>query len=84
MAGTVQPSGCLLVSSACHSVGGGRSVHSDVEQQEWLFRLCRRTALHLASYNGKTETAMALVKAGADVDGKANDGYCSRGCIVVT
>ncbi len=36
---------------------------------------CRRTALHLASFNGHTETAMALVKAGADVHCKENDGY---------
>ncbi len=37
--------------------------------------LCRRTALHYASSNGYTATAMALVKAGADVRCKANDGY---------
>ncbi len=47
----------------------------EVELQEWLFRLCRRTALHRASFNGKTETAVALVKAGADVNGKDKDGY---------
>ncbi len=34
----------------------------------------RRTALHLASEKGQTETAMALVAAGADVHSKRNDG----------
>ncbi len=46
--------------------------------------LCRRTALHLASLNGHTETEMALVKAGADVHGKDNDGYGCSGCIVAS
>jgi ankyrin repeat protein len=36
---------------------------------------CRQTALHWASNNGHTETAMALAKAGADVHCKDNDGY---------
>jgi hypothetical protein len=36
---------------------------------------CRVTALQVASVNGRTETAMALVKAGADVHCKTNDGY---------
>ena len=45
-----------------------------LELQEWLAWLCRRTALHLASDNGHTETAMALVKAGADVHCKNTDG----------
>ncbi len=40
--------------------------------------MCRRTALHFASEWGHTETAMALVKAGADVHCKANDGHGSR------
>jgi hypothetical protein len=44
---------------------------------------CRYTALHWASQNGKTETAMALVEAGADVRCKNNEGYGSRGCILV-
>ncbi len=52
---------------------GGRSVRSGVE--EWLFWLSRVTALHYASENGCTETAMALVKAGADVHCKDNEGY---------
>ncbi len=61
------------------TVLGGRSVHSGVERQECPFGLCRRTALHSASQNGHTETAMALVKAGADVHCKANDGCGSSG-----
>ncbi len=36
--------------------------------------LCRRTALHLTSYNGHTEIAMALAEAGADVHCKDNEG----------
>ncbi len=48
-----------------------------MELQEWLCWLCRSTALHSASYNGHTETAMALVKAGADVHCNGNDGYGS-------
>ncbi len=48
-----------------------------MELQKWLFRLCRRTALHVASSKGHTETAMALVNAGADVHCKTNDGYGS-------
>ena len=40
--------------------------------------LCRRTALHYASSKCHTEMAMALVKAGADVHCKANDGYGLR------
>jgi ankyrin repeat protein len=55
--------GCTLVSVGVPHVRGGRSV------------LCRLTALHYASQNGHTATALALVKAGADVHRKANDGY---------
>jgi hypothetical protein len=55
------------VSLGCRQCGCGRSVDSGVELQEWLFRLCRKKALHWASQNGHTETAMALVEAGADV-----------------
>jgi hypothetical protein len=55
-----------------------------LELQERLLRLCRRTALHSASLDGHTETAMALVKAGADALSKDNDGYGSRGCILVS
>ncbi len=39
---------------------------------------CRNTALHLALRYGHSETAMALVKAGADVHCKASAGYGSR------
>jgi hypothetical protein len=65
---------------------GGPSVDSGVALQEWLLRLCRWTALHSASLDGHTETAMALVEAGADVHCKDNDGYGygSRGCILVS
>ncbi len=58
--------------------GGGWSVDSGVELQEWPLRLCRWTALHWASQDGHTETAMALVEAGVDVHCKDNDGYGSR------
>ncbi len=70
------------MSLVCHSVGAdGPSTR--VELQEWLFWLGRRTALHWASSNGHTETALALVQAGADVHGKNSLGYGSRGCILV-
>jgi hypothetical protein len=59
------------------TVRGGRSVHSGVELQECRFWLCRWTALHLASLNGHTETAMELVEAGADVHCTDNRGYGS-------
>ncbi len=63
---------------------GGRSVDSGAELQEWLIWLCRRTALHDASANGRTETAMALAKTGADVHCKTNDGYGSSGFILLS
>ncbi len=44
---------------------------------------CRRTALHLASLNGHKELAVALLKAGADVHCKDNDGYGSLGCLLM-
>jgi hypothetical protein len=56
----------------------------ELELQEWPLRLCRRTAVHSASQEGHTETAMALVKAGADVHCKTNDGYSSRVCLLVS
>ncbi len=37
--------------------------------------LCRWAALHLASQEGQTETAKALVAAGADVHCEDNFGY---------
>jgi hypothetical protein len=46
-----------------------------VELKECLFWLCRNTALHRASENGHTETAMALVTAGADVHCTTNRSY---------
>ncbi len=63
---------------------GGRSVHSGRSCMSGCFACCRRTALHWASENGCTETAMALVKVGADVHCKANNGYGFSGCIVVS
>ncbi len=48
--------------------------------------LCRDTALHGASKNGHTETALALVKAGADVHYRNRSGYGFSGlrpCVVV-
>jgi hypothetical protein len=69
--------GCILVSLGCRQCGGGRSVDSGVELQEWLVRPCRDTALHDASCNGHTETAMALVRAGADVHCKNINRYSS-------
>ncbi len=58
----------------------GRTVRPlGVELQECLFWLCRMTALHWAALHGHTETAMALVKAGADMHCKNNEGYGSSG-----
>ncbi len=51
---------------------------------EWLLWLCRWTVLHYASQNGHTATALALVKAGADVHCNCNNGYGSPGCILVS
>jgi hypothetical protein len=74
--GTVQPSGCILVSLVCRSAGAA-GPSNRVWLQEWLFWLCSRTALHVASDTGHPETAMALVKAGADVHCKDKYGYGS-------
>ncbi len=61
----------------CHIAG--RTVRPlGVKLQVCVLRLCRRTGLHYASQNGRTEMALALVKMGADVHGKTNDGYGSR------
>ncbi len=38
----------------------------------------------MASLKGHTETAMALIKAGADVRCKDYEGYTSLACILVT
>ncbi len=46
--------------------------------------LCRRTALHWASEPWFPETSRALVKAGADVHCKDNDGYGCSGYITTT
>jgi hypothetical protein len=44
--------------------------------------LCSLTALHYALLNSQTETAVALVEAGADVGCTSNDGY-GWGCILL-
>ncbi len=44
--------------------------------------LCRLTALHIASENGHTETAQALVAAGADVHCEDDDGYGRGRCAI--
>jgi ankyrin repeat protein len=51
---------------------------ADCRRGTGMCLLCRRTALHLASLNGRTKTALTLVKAGADVHCKAYDGYGSH------
>ncbi len=76
--------GCMLVSLGCRQFGGGPVRRLGMELQEWLFWPCRRTALHSASLNGHTETAMALYKAGADVHCKDNDGYRPWGRMLVS
>ncbi len=44
---------------------------------------CRLTALHFASMNGHTETAKALVAAGADVHCTNTEGYGQRTTFVL-
>ncbi len=66
-----------LCGCVAHFTGAGRSVHSALELQGRLRWSCRDTALHYASEWGNTETAMALVKAGADVHCKRFYGYGS-------
>ncbi len=74
----------ILLGSVGFPTVSGRTVRPlGTERQECLFWLCRFTALHFASQNGHTETALALVKAGADVHCKTNDGCGFSGCILV-
>jgi hypothetical protein len=71
----------LVAASSCRCVAtvrGGTVRPLNVELRERLVWLCSNTALHSASSNGHTETALALVKAGADVHCKANEGCGSR------
>jgi hypothetical protein len=74
-----------VAASSCRwfATVSGRTVRAplDEELQECLCWLCRFTALHYASSNGHTATAMALVTAGADVHCKANHGCGFSGCI---
>ncbi len=51
-----------------------RCVQSDGVALAYVW-LCRDAALHLASDQGHTQTALALVEAGADVHCKDKDGY---------
>ncbi len=74
--------GVLCLLSDCRQCGECL-VFADCRRGTSMCLLCRRTALHLASLNGHTELAVALVKAGADVHCKTNDGYGSRGCLLV-
>jgi hypothetical protein len=75
--GWVRFSGCILVSLVCHSVGAdGPCTRSGAAGIP--IGLCRQMALHWASLEGHKVTAMALVKAGADVHWKDNSGYGSR------
>ena len=54
------------------SAGRSMQSHGSAGAFHWV---CSRTALHSASSSGHTETAMALIEAGADVHCKTNDGY---------
>jgi hypothetical protein len=53
-------------------VDGPSNQGGEAEVPVWL---CSWTALHWASRSAKTETAMALVNAGADVHCKDSAGY---------
>ncbi len=78
---------CIVVSLVRQSVGADGPSTQGVAAgvpAGLLVWLCRWTALHLASHFGHTETAMALVKAGADVHSKGNGGYGCSGCIFVS
>jgi hypothetical protein len=70
----VRFSGCILASLVCRSFGPTVRPRG-VGLQVCLFGLCRRTALHWASQNGKTQTAVALFLADADALCPSKDGY---------
>jgi hypothetical protein len=61
------------------SRGQGRGVGQIARAAVGVGWRCRQTALHYASFNGHTETAMALVAAGADVHRQDNDDGYGRG-----
>jgi hypothetical protein len=65
--------GCILASLGLPHVRGGPS--NQARAAGVPVRLCSWTALHYASKTGRTETAMGLLKAGADVHCKDNAGY---------
>jgi hypothetical protein len=70
---------CLwgLDSSRWQAAAGCRQIAREAMGVGWR---CRDTALHYASLKGHTETAMALVAAGADVHRQNIAGY-GRGCV---
>ncbi len=71
---------CLL--SDCRRCGECLGF-ADCRRGTGMCLLYRRTALHLASLNGHTVLAVVLVEASADVHCNCNNGYGSRGCILV-
>ena len=54
--------------------GAGRLGFADCRRGTGMCLLCRRTALHLASTEAHTATALALAKVGADVQCEDNGG----------
>ena len=71
LSGRIRVGECLL--SDCRQCGECLGF-ADCRRGTGMCLLCRRRALDLASENGHTETAMALAKAGADVQCEDNDG----------
>ena len=59
--------------SDCRRCGEGLGF-ADCRRGTGMCLLCRRTALHLASTEGHTATALALAKVGADVQCEDNGG----------
>ena len=76
LSGRIRVGECLL--SDCRQCGECLGF-ADCRRGTGMCFRCRRTALHLASLNGHTKVAVALLKAGADVNCTANDGYGSPG-----
>jgi hypothetical protein len=66
--------GCTLASSFCHRAEADGPFSLSCAARASV-RLCSLTALHYASLFGRTETALALVKAGADMHCKDRAGY---------
>ncbi len=72
LSGRLRAGECLL--SDCRQCGECRGF-ADCRRGTGMCLRCRRTALHLASLNGHTKVAVALLKAGADVHCTDNEGY---------